>query len=587
MLGRERIKKWSPYILVILLYSLSFFILTYPLIKNFGSGIIGYQGSDAPIFFWNAWFWKQKLLNWDWSYFTNLIFFPLYPSVLLHTNTQVQGLLATIIGLVTGNSTLGFNLVFWFSTVAGAFFAFLFFNLKTKNTIASFLAGQYFGFQHLFGIYSLFGTQNVLSFWYLPASLYFFELFLIKAKKNYLFWLAVILSLAFYNELIVFLFSIATIFLYGLGVMVLEKKKIKTYLIPALLVVVIFFVLSLPKILAINWKAGGAGDTPTPTLMDVDYYHSDIINLFRPSVHHLIGDQLGRLGGNFALYNGNAFLGFSFFLVLFIWLLYYKKHKSSSEDKNSFLIYSFGAVMIFLLACGPYLHLFGYATGIVMPHWFIFKLWSGINNLRVPPRWLFVFIFFIAGILSLWLKNIFEHTTKQMKIFLSLVIYSLLIFDCWFVPKNIIFTTPDSPVFEKIVADKNGSVLEVPVLIASGQFNLNGSEYSSLLRQTWHQHQQLGGMLSRLPFAWRDYYQQAPVLKYFINYETTLADQADLEKDNINNFVKVYDLRYIILDKSKLSISDKAGKSLLEYINNKLKFKVYFEDDKYLVFIVK
>lgn len=587
MFDRERIKKLLPYLLVIFLYSLSFFILTFPLIKNFSSGIIGNQGSDAPIYFWNTWMWKQKMLSWDWSYVTRTIFFPWQPSIIMHTNTQVQALLGALVGMVLRNFTLGFNLVFWMSSLAGAFFAFLFFKLKTKDWISAFLAGQYFGFQHLFGIYSLFGTQNVLSFWYVSASLYFFELFLQKNKKLFLFWLAAILSLAFYNELIIFIFSVTMIFLYGLGVIILEKKKIKNYLKPALLVWMVFLLISLPKILAIDWRSGGAGQTQTPTLMDVDYYHSDIINLFRPSVHHLVGDKLGRWGGDFALYNGNAFLGFTFFLVLFAWLLYYKKYQFSLEDKNLYLVYSVGAIIIFSLACGPYLHLFGESLGVVMPHWFIFQIWSGINNLRVPARWLFVFIFFIAGILSLWLKNIFGQISKKMKVFLSVVIYLLLIFDCWFLPKNIISTKPDSPVFLTISSDRLGSVLEMPFLMATGQFNLNGSEYSSLLHQTWHWHNQLGGMLSRLSFTWRDSYQVEPVTKYLINYQTKKADQKDLDQENIDIFVGLHDLRYIILDKSKMSLSNKAGKDLLEYIKSKLNFKIYFEDDKYLVFIVK
>lgn len=587
MFDRGWFKKWSPYILVIFLYSFSFFILTYPLINNFGSGIIGRQGSDAPIYFWNTWMWKQKMLSWDWSYITNTIFYPWQPSLILHTNTQVQGLLAAAVGVLLGNFTLGFNLIFWTSSLLGSFFAFLFFKLKTGDWSVSLLAGQYFGFQHLFGIYSLFGTQNVLSFWYIPATLYFFELFLLKNSKKYLFWLATILSLAFYNELIVFIFSITTLAIYGLGIILLEKKNIKNYLKSALLVGIIFIILSIPKLLAVDWRSGGSGQTPTPTLMDVDYYYSDIINLFRPSVHHFVGDKLGRLGGDFALYNGNAFLGFAFFIVLFVWLLCIKKHELSLEDKRNYLIYSIGSIIIFSLACGPYLHLFGQSLGVVMPHWFIFKIWSGINNLRVPPRWLFIFIFFIAGILSIFLKNIFRHISKPMKLFLSIVIFSLIIFDCWFLPKNIISTKPDSIIFEKLAKDKSGSVLELPYLMATGQFNLNGSEYSSLLHQTWHGHNQLGGMLSRLPFAWCDMYQNESVGKYLLNYQTKKVDKKDLDKENIDDFVKIHDLRYIVLDKNKMLLSNKEGRDLLVYIKNSLNFKVYFEDDKYLVFIIK
>ena len=105
---KKAFKEFFP----LVLYALSFCLLTWPLIRYFAVGISGFYNSDAPIFLWNAWEWQKKLLLGDWSFVTHDLFWPHTTSIILHTHTQVQSLIAAVFNLFFRNLVLSFNLVY-------------------------------------------------------------------------------------------------------------------------------------------------------------------------------------------------------------------------------------------------------------------------------------------------------------------------------------------------------------------------------------------------------------------------------------------------------------------------------------------
>jgi len=54
---------------------------------------------------------------------------------------------------------------------------------------------------------------------------------------------------------------------------------------------------------------------------------------------------------------------------------------------------------------------------------------------------------------------------------------------------------------------EQGTVLELPWMVSSGYFNINGSAKFSMLHQVIHQRPIIDGHLSRLPFSIQEEYQ--------------------------------------------------------------------------------
>jgi hypothetical protein len=160
-------------ILIWLYYSIVFLILTFPLIKHFNNGIVADFTNDGPIFLWNAWHLGQNSI----SLWTNQIFYPNTSPLGLHTYTQFQSLIILLLNYIFHNLVLSFNIAFMLSSAAGGYFAYKFINLLIKNKPIAILAGHFFAFQPIWSIYAIFGTQNFLGLWYIPATLFCYEKF--------------------------------------------------------------------------------------------------------------------------------------------------------------------------------------------------------------------------------------------------------------------------------------------------------------------------------------------------------------------------------------------------------------------------
>jgi len=572
----------------LVLYALSFGVLTWPLIRYFAVGISGFYNSDAPIFLWNAWEWQKKLLLGDWSFVTRDLFFPHATSLILHTHTQIQSLLAAVFNLVFKNLVFSFNLVYLLSAVAGAYFAFLFFRLLTKNYWAALLAGQYFGFQHLWGIYSLFGTQNLLGFWYIPAVLYGYEAYCQKKRWGYLVWAGAVLGLAFLNEFIIFVYAVAVLVVFALTRMIfMERFRWKEFFKQTAIGVVSFLAVSGWKILVIIQDRAAVQNIALPTMSDVDFYHADFINLIRPSRLHGLWGNLGYLFRPVDLSAGNAFIGFTFVAVVLLFLFWRYRTKIKLGQRSLMYVLLIGYGVMLIMACGPYWHIWGYNTGVPMPHWFLAKISSQFNNLRMPARWLIPATIFLAGILALFLGYVFDKI-KSKKI-LAVIISALfvgLILDSFFLPKSILFVNNTvSPVYEQIKQVGGGVVVEIPLAITSGYFSLGESSRVSMLHQTIHEQPILGGHLSRLPFSVRDNYEREPVIKYLVHYRAGGPAADDLAPEKIKKFFDYYQPRYFILDKQLDSFRNASGQVLINYLTENLELKFYYEDSEVLVFI--
>ncbi len=582
-----KLKRWQEELLAIFLYCLSFVILTFPLVKYLSVGIAGYYTSDSPIYFWNVWQWGQKIAVGDWSLFTHSLFYPLGGSLALHTSTLVQSLFTLLLNLIFHNLTLSYNLVYLLSAVLGAYFTYLFFRLTLKDFWPAVLAGQFFGFQHLWAVYSLFGTQNLLSFWYLPATLTAFEAYQQFSKKRYLVLTGILLGLAWWNEFIIFVFAGLALFVYSILRAVSLKQNIKQWIKLNSIWAIVWLIVSLPKLIWLYMDRQDISALAVPSISDVDFYHADIINLFRPSQFHLWWGSLSNLYRNVDLTAGNAFIGFTFVLIILIYIKFCRNKSLGKEDKIWLSIFSLTSIFFLVMSWGPYWHVWGMNTHVPLPYLLFSKISNQFNNLRMPARWLFVFIFFLAGVFGVLLKNIFANFQKKYWIpILALVIYAGLLVDSLFIPKNIIFTDAQklSPIYDEIKNSSAGTVVELPLSISSGYFTFVESARVSMMHQIIHQRPILGGHLSRLSFAQRDWYTQAPVIKYLLNYSKSSPDEDDLDKDKIAIFFDFYKAKYFIFDKQLASPNSNTERQLFNYLTQNLGLVRYYEDEQVIAF---
>ncbi len=560
-------------IIIIFIYSIIFLILTYPLIFSFSSGVIGSYNSDGPIFLWNAWNFKQSMLRGYFDLYTYNIFYPNLPSLALHTYTMFQSGLVFLLDMFFKNTILSFNIVFLLLNSFTAYFSYKFFNLHIKSKLASFLAGEFFAFQALWSIYTIFGTQNFLGLWYIPAALYFYELHRRKSMSKYSLFCGVTISVAFLNGFYPFIFTVTGLFVYIITLYLFKKryniKKFFKFLVYSILT---FLILVGWKIFLLFKQLDFIKSIPITSIKDIDrIYYADPINIIRPVQFHSLWGQWHTWFRNVSIENGNAFLGFTFLLVLLIFFYTKVKTKKSFDNIKLLNIFLVSYLLILSLSFGPFLHFFGVETNIVMPHYVIQSFFESYNNIRFPARWLILAQIFLSGIFALILNYIFININKKFKNILGVLVCVGLIIDVAYLPREItnITNTKETEIYNSINNKDNKVVMYLPLSISSGYFNIGETTKRPMVYQMIHEHPIFGGHLSRLPFNYLDDYSNENVINFLLNSN-------ELSQEDFDGFIIKYNIGYIVIDKDKLNI---RIEDLKKYLLNSLYFKECKHDE--------
>ena len=579
-------KKIQNELLIFILYAIIFLVLTFPLLLNFSTSIIAPYDSDGPIFLWNAWHLEKNILAGNFSLYTDYLFYPHHTPLGLHTYSQFTSVVTFIINLLAHNIVFSFNLVYLLSVSVCAFFTYKFFQLLNFQKSIAFLAGILFAFQPLWSIYALFGTQNFLQMWFVPATLYFYEKFRQSNKSSHALLLGLVLACASINDFYPFVFASFGLVIYSLFI---NFKKIlslgKHYFKLILWGLVGFLSLASWKIFLLWQQKDFIQQMPTPTIQDIDsLYFADPVNLLRPVQWHILWGSWSTWFGNFSLQNGNSFIGFTFIFVLLLFLITKFYKKTFWQDKKIFLVFLAAYLVILILSFGPFLHLFGIQTHLPMPDYFVSKIFPSFNHLRFPARWLILAQIFFCGIFASLLayiqKNINTKIYKILVIFLTIG----LIVEVMFLPRTVmpIFGKETAAIQEISKQIDNKTVLTIPMAISSGYFDLGETHKKAMAYQIVHQKPIIEGHLSRLPLAYKKYAQE-PIIKYFLNYQNTTLDKDDLDIENIKQFFSTYQLGYIIIDKQKVDLNSETRKILLNYLQTNLNFKLLAENPYQLI----
>lgn len=572
-------KKTRQDILILLFYSVVFLILTYPLINNLSSGIIANYDSDGPIFLWNVWHLNKA----PFSLSTSYILYPNISPLALHTYTQFQSFIIILINTILNNLVLSFNITFLLSSVGGAYFAYKLVDLLIENKPVAVLAGQYFAFQSIWSIYAIFGTQNFLGLWYVPATLFFYELFRQKHKIKYAFICGAMLAVAFINGFYPFLFSITGLAIYSLLINFKNLKQSFSHYWRLLIAGLLSFIILAGWKIILLWRQRSfITDMPQPLLKDIDsIYHADPMNLIRPVQFHPLWGQWHSWFKNVSIENGNAFVGFTFFFIILLFIALKLSKQIKFADKKTFWLFTLAYIIVLTLSFGPYLHIFGYATHLPMPHYFLQKIIPQINNIRFPARWLLLAQIFLSVMTAYLLKAIWQNINHKIQQILFIIISLGLILDVAFLPRNIsIIYGPNTQVYQLIAREPNEkTVLHIPLSISSGYFDMGHTSKLPMVYQTIHQKPIIGGHLSRLPMEYKEYYANEPVIKYLLAYENAEPNEADLNPKNILIFKEKFQIGYIVISKDYTNLESASYRILSDYLQNQLGFIAVYEDE--------
>ncbi len=178
--------KHHDLIIAPILYIILTIILTYPIILNMTTSILGSGGDDRQVLNY-LWYAKQALLspnpNMTFSY-TNYIFYPygIHISLLMSPFNQLLGIpLQELFGLPAT-----YNIIWLLSFVLGGFGTYLLVKYLTGNEIAAFFSGIVFAFAPYHFAHAL-GHMGATTIEWIPfCALYLIKMVREKGMKNYI-----------------------------------------------------------------------------------------------------------------------------------------------------------------------------------------------------------------------------------------------------------------------------------------------------------------------------------------------------------------------------------------------------------------
>ena len=178
-----------------------------------------------------------------------------------------------------------------------------------------------------------------------------------------------------------------------------------------------------------------------------------------------------------------------------------------------------------LWSAGPFLHVLGQGTGIVLPQFFI-RFLPILGNARIPGR-AFVMVILAVSILC----AVFVSRRRWGPGAIALLIAVVLV-------DGMVIPYPLSPVpsggqIERYLAEdtQQGSVLELPLGLQDGFAQLGSFDPRSLLRQTEHQRPIVGGYISRVPERIKAAYLGRPAIAALIALSANPAGSPPLPED--------------------------------------------------------
>ncbi|MFH1185379.1 MAG: hypothetical protein V1755_10130 [Chloroflexota bacterium] len=525
---------------ILVAYGIVTLAMTYPWILHFADHTPDW-GSEASVFLWNLWHFRQSL--WKGSPFeTTLLAPPFKLSLVFHTYSLSRDILALpllpLFGVVATS-----NLLTLLSFSVSGLGAYLLVHDLTGDRTASFVAGIVFAFApyrfaHLAGHYQLI-TIEWLALYALFAVRYFRQGGRLNLCLGSLFALATSLTDYYYA-----LFLIVWSGMLAVYRLVSDQDRWETLRRTGLLAGLALS-LHLP-LMGLMYRAllqGAWVGRPAGVQM-LEVFSADLASLLIPSVQHpLFGEWARRfsMGWNWDFAEHNVYLGI---LPLCMMIASSLRYTRWSVD-GRFWILTFW--LFILLALGPVLHWRGQALFPLPAQWLVET--PILREARVPSRWI------IMGILSLtvvvgqvlaWIRQRWSRSANAV----TILVAAIVLFE--YLPAPLSLADRSVPlVYQEIARDPEpGSVLDVPPGLADSFVQFGGWNPEAMYFQTITARPYVGAHISRIPSIVWQTYAEMPIIGRMGRIEMgqsysrqdVIADRRGRER-----ILELLDLRFLVI----------------------------------------
>lgn len=525
-------------LLVFLIYFLYAIFLTFPLITNLNSYLIGKGGMDSFQYIWNIFMFWNQVSHLQWPFFTNSIFYPIGANLFFSDYSALTSLIALPF---LKQPVLFINLITLLGISLSAFICFYLAKYITQNIVASLVAGFIYGFSPTMG--SFIASQHtyyIIASAILPLGILMLLQFLNKDKK-YLPIFFVVCCLMFFTSYYYFvlLIFISTILL------VLSLRSLLFLIIPLFLIL-----MNLPSFQ--NWYGG--------TNSYAAICNANILGLLSRTATN----------GDTPLYS----LGTLFILTTILSIIFFRKEK---------FILAFSIGLVFVL-----LYSFGLSAKYGLYFW-ISKI-PFLNLIDCPVRFVGGASLLIALILSISLAKIWK--INRLVVLGIIILFLLSFLSDYKFPK---FNRTDvyiPEVYKKIAEIKDSkTVLELPSGLAESKgafgydWSIEGLHTRQMYWQAIYQKPRIGGYTSRIPKSTYDFFKGEPIISdlFTLTSLNGVWPNKKYSQEEKEKFIQKFNLGYItIAPENRQKQFTAAVEQILEAISYD---KLFIKD--YILYIIR
>lgn len=526
-----------------LLFLIIFCLISYPLTFDLSSLALGTNQGDTNAFLWNAYAFRNEVLNANNPFQTNLLFAPNGVKLWMHTYTPIIG----FINIFVNNPYLSCNLYIVLNFILAGVGAYLLACQFLNHKLLSFIAAIFF----VFSPYMTSHLQmhyNLILVWTVP----FFLLHCFRLNESFIkkkvilnreFWrsvtkmtlLFIITFFSDYNVSFFLIFLVLGILIFRFIVEPIRNRfGWKSILLLAFVVVLVHITNEIFSINSID-KKGAYFNTP------------DLIDLFRPMPHLLVADFLTFKSSGEIFVDKGVFIGYLFFILIII-SLFSKKPGSEKVKLLGFL------VLFFLLLTFPKIRFL--KNTLTFSPTSLYHYIPVINHLRNPGR-MMAMVYLLLPIYALYRLKSIELFNKRL--YLLTILFIISLFE--YVPKPYSLIGKEEPKYLDALNNnkKIQVILTLPTGVSDGYNQCGVFPNEQLRYQIIHQKKLVGGYISRVNDS---------VFRSFKN-NTVLSKAAigslDIKAKAWNNFKKEYQVDAIILTKESYSKNKNYIKRLEPY----------------------
>lgn len=458
----------KSYVIYFLIYLIIIIFVFRSLFFNLSTNLIDWR--DYPTIDWMIFHSVSKITTLDFSnYFDTNAFYPNKYSLLFSDLLIPQAILETPFYMISNNSILSFNIVFFLTFILNYFATFLFWRQIFKQNILAFMGS-------LFVIFSPFVHLEIshfpmLSFW--PFFFSFYFILKTREKKNNiqdLLLSGIFLAIQFLASAYLSFFLVFIIFIFYF-VEFLKSRDQFFIIFRNLGIIFLMFIL-------INgYFIKGYIDTKKLYNINHDLKENVVYSahlsdyIFTSHVNSIIHQSnLVKKWNNF---NKNTWGGQASFpgLLLFGLFIYSFFEIRKNKDKlilkfdihKEQLFFTSLLFFGFLFSLGPRLNFNGTYVYIPTPYDLLLRIFPLVSQVRAPCRWYFIFIIAITYFALKAVQKIQPKIRTQF-----LVIGFLLLFFFEYIPMNITthseeYINPHYVTLKNLCSQKKLVLLELPV----------------------------------------------------------------------------------------------------------------------------